>query len=145
MKIRCWQASKGLRLSMSAELTGYDSIISTHQGLTGGMETHRDHLDGKQHPRSVGFPKPGRDAEMPCSLLLPPRGSRISICSRVIIIVTFSASSSSHTRLLTVLENGNLYLLSTLFLTYFVLFLLSLFLLPPFIAFFPQLCNCINI
>lgn len=63
-------SKQGVRLSTSAELTGYGSIISIHQGLTGGMEAHWNHLDGKQHSRSMGFPKFGRDAEMPCSLLL---------------------------------------------------------------------------
>lgn len=66
MKTICWPASKGLRLSTSAELTGYGSIMSIHQGLTDGMEAHWNYLDGKQHPRLMGFPKPGRDAVRPC-------------------------------------------------------------------------------
>lgn len=147
MKMRCWPASKGLRLSMSPELTGYGSIMSIHQGLTDGMEAHWNHLEGKQHSRSMGFPKLGRDAVRPCTAAVqhPPRGPRISIWSKVIIITTFLASSSFHTKFLTLLGNGNLYLLPTSFFTYFVLFSLSLFLLTPFITFSFQLCNCINI
>lgn len=91
---------------------------------------------------TYGIPKAWercRDALQSSAVQHASSGSRISIWGRLIIMATFLASSSFHTRLLTVLGNVNLYLLPTAFFTYFGLFSLSLFLLL-----LPSFLNCVT-